>query len=135
TGESRREFLIAGIALWQAASPRARQTRQVQNKSPQQENGLVFLDARRRDIVRLLMDRIVPADERSAGAAGAKVDEYIDFVLQHADANFQNAWWEGLDRFGQAIGSKEGPAIDAFLAEQARGEFSPRTTNERFFVY
>jgi hypothetical protein len=77
----------------------------------------------------------VPADERSSGAIGAKVDEYIDFVLQHADATFQTAWREGLDRFGEAIGSKAAPAIDAFLAEQARGEFSPRTDDERFFVY
>lgn len=135
SGESRREFLIAGIALWQAASLRARQARQIQGNNRNEESGLVFLDARRRDILRRLMDRIVPADERSSGAIGARVDEYIDFVLQYADAKFQAAWREGLDRFGKAIGSKRGPAIDSVLAEQARGEFSPRTGDERFFVY
>ncbi len=135
TDESRREFLIAGIGLWQAASSRAQEERQKKGKSSQQEGGLVFLNAHRRDILTRLMDRIVPADERSTGAVGAKVDEYIDFVLQHADANFQNAWREGLDRFGVAIGSKTGAAIDAILAEQARNEFSPRTEDERFFVY
>jgi gluconate 2-dehydrogenase subunit 3-like protein len=135
TDESRREFLIAGIGLWQAASLRAQQERRKSGKNSQQESSLVFLNARRRDILRRLMDRIVPADERSTGAAGARVDEYIDFVLQHADANFQNAWREGLDRFGIAIDSKEGPAIDGFLVEQARNEFSPHTDDERFFVY
>ncbi len=135
SGESRREFLIAGIGLWQAASLRAQQERSARPESSQQGKGLVFLDAHRRDILRRLMDRIVPADERSAGAVGARVDEYIDFVLQHADGTFQNAWWEGLDRYGMAIGTQEGPAIDAFLAEEARGEFSPRTDDERFFVY
>jgi gluconate 2-dehydrogenase gamma chain len=133
--ESRREFLISGIALWQAASLRARQTRQIPPKHFHQEGGLVFLDARRREILRPLMDRIVPADERSGGAVGAGVDEYIDFVLQHADAKFQATWREGLDRFGEAIGSERGSAIDSFLSEQARGEFSPGTDDERFFVY
>jgi hypothetical protein len=135
SGESRREFLIAGIGLWQAASLCAQQERQKNGKSSQQESGLVFLDAGRRNILRRLMDRIVPADERSTGAVGARVDEYIDFVLQHADATFRHTWREGLDRYGTAIGDKEGPAIDAFLAEQARNEFSPRTDDERFFVY
>jgi hypothetical protein len=135
SNESRREFLIAGIALWRAASLRAQQERKVQPKNSHEAGGLVFLDARQRDILRRLMDRIVPADERSSGAIGAKVDEYIDFVLQHADTTFQNAWREGLDRYGAAIGAKEGPPIDAFLTEQARGEFSPRTDDERFFVY
>jgi Gluconate 2-dehydrogenase subunit 3 len=135
SSESRRRFLIAGIALWRTASLRARQARQMQPQYSHEEGGLVFLDARRRDILRRLMDRIVPADERSSGAIGAKVDEYVDFVLQHADAKFQNTWRQGLDRFGEAIGSKQGPTIDAFLAKEARGEFSPRTDDERFFVY
>lgn len=135
SNESRREFLIAGIALWRAASLRAQQEREVQPKKSYEESGLVFLDARQHDILRRLMDRIVPADERSSGAIGARVDEYIDFVLRHADAKFQSTWRKGLDRFGEAIGPKQGAAIDSFLAEQARGEFSPRTDDERFFVY
>lgn len=135
SNESRREFLIAGVALWQAASLRAQEARQDRPKGAHKEGGLVFLDARRRDILKRLMDRIVPADERSGGAVGAGVDEYIDFVLQQADAKFQSVWREGLDRFGEAIGSERGSKIDGFLAEQARGEFSPRTDDERFFVY
>lgn len=81
------------------------------------------------------MDRIVPADTLSAGAIGAHVDEYIDFVLVHADPTFQNAWREGLDRFGTAIESEDNAGIDNFLAKQAQGEFAPRTDDERFFVY
>ncbi len=133
--ESRREFMVTAAGLWQAASLRAKQQRQANPATSKQDKGLLFLDTRRREILRRLMDRIVPADGRSTGAIGAKVDEYIDFVLVHADANFQNAWRTGLDRFGMAIESREGPGIDAFLAQQARGEFSPRTDDERFFVY
>jgi hypothetical protein len=135
TGESRREFLVAAISLWQAAALRAQEQRLTNPATSRQNNGFVFLDARGREVLRRLMDRIVPPDERSGGAIGAKVDEYIDFVLGHADAPLQDAWRKGLDRYGRAIESKDGAGIDAFLADQARSEFSPHTENEQFFVY
>jgi hypothetical protein len=114
------------VGLWQAASARA----QVHNKT----NGRVFLNPDQHAVLLRLMDRFVPADESSAGAAGAGVDEYIDFVLLHADPTLQSAWRNGLDRYGASLHSKTGYGIDAFLAQQARGEFSPATDDERFFV-
>jgi hypothetical protein len=131
----RREFLAVALSLWKAASLRAHQGLGTDPRSSAKYKDFVFFDERRRGILRRLMDRIVPPDERSAGAVGAEVDKYIDFVLAHADPVLQKAWREGLDRFGLAIGSKEGPDVDAFLSKQAGGEFSPRTENERFFVY
>jgi hypothetical protein len=130
----RREFLAVAVSLWKVASLRAQQDLRADSSSRKYKD-FIFFDEHRRDILRRLMDRMVPPDERSAGAAGAEVDKYIDFVLAHADPALQKAWREGLDRFGLAIGSKEGPGIDAFLSEQAAGEFSPRTDDEGFFVY
>jgi Gluconate 2-dehydrogenase subunit 3 len=132
---SRREFLAAAIALWQAASLRAQQQRQATFVTPQHGGTLLFLDIPRRDVLRRLMDCVVPADERSAGAVGAHVDEYIDFVLFHADSKLQDIWRRGLDRYGEAIQSENAAGIDAFLARQARSEFSPQTEEEQFFVY
>lgn len=132
---SRREFLAAGLALWQAASLRAGQQGQESRAASRQEDGLVFLNARRREVLRLLMDRIVPADARSAGAAGAQVDDYIDFVLPHADPELQEIWQQGLDRYGSAIQSESAAGIDRFLTRQAAAEFSPQTEDERFFVH
>jgi hypothetical protein len=123
------------MALWQAASLRAGQQRQPHRAASRQEDGLVFLNPRRREVLRLLMDSIVPADNRSAGAAGAQVDEYIDFVLYHADPELQEIWRRGLDRYGSDIQSENAAGIDAFLTRQAGAEFSPQTEDERFFVY
>lgn len=134
-GESRREFLVAAMALWQAASLRAQQQRRINTASPPQVKGFLFLDPRRREILRQVMARIVPADERSTGAVGAEVDEYIDFVLYNGNPTLQGIWRKGLDRYGVAIQFKADDAIDEFLAVQSRHEFSPRTEDDEFFVY
>lgn len=134
TRESRREFLAVVIGLWQAASLRAQQQRKFATGS-KQEQVVTFLSPRQREILRRLMDRIVPGDDRSTGAMGARVDEYIDFVLVHGKPMLQEAWRRGLDRYGAAITGKDAAAIDEFLAQQARGEFAAHIENERFFVY
>jgi hypothetical protein len=118
TNESRRSFLMTAVALWQAASIRAQQ---------QKQRGR-FLNPQQHEVLLRLMDKLIPADERSGGAVGAKVDEYIDFVLLHADPPLQAAWRNGLDSYGRATD------LDTFLNKQARAEFSPATEDERFFV-
>jgi len=80
------------------------------------------------------MSRIIPADDRSAGAVGAKVDEYIDFILSHADPALQETWRGGLDRYGRATAGLNAEEIDAFLAKHARHEFAPVDEDEQFFV-
>ncbi len=137
SSESRRGFVCTVVVgLWQAASARARQ----QNQTTPLRNSATaktpaFLNPLQRGVLVRLMDRMIPADERSAGAVGAKVDEYVDFILLHADPALQRAWRDGLDSYGIAIAAKDGAGIDDFLTQQARREFSPATESERFFVY
>ena len=135
TGESRRDFLAAVIGLWHAAALRAQEQSRGIGSTLKQERSATFLNERERETLCKLMDRIVPADERSSGALGARVDEYVDFVLLHADQSLQDAWRKGLEGFGSAISGRDAAGIDDFLAEQARREFTAQTANERFFVY
>src|SRR5581483_9395181 len=128
TDSSRREFLVTTLGLWQAASLRAH----ADPRYTQARSGLVFLDEHRSQTLRRLMDRMIPVDSRSAGAVGAKVDDYIDFVLAHADPELQSTWRTGLDRYAAAIKSKDDAAVDSFLRQQAKAEFSPRTSDEQF---
>jgi hypothetical protein len=129
-GESRRTFLFAVVGLWQAASARA----QLHSKANGRDPGLVFLTPAQHELLLRLIDRFVPADERSAGAVGAKLDEYIDFVLLHADPTMQSSWRKGLTNYAVHLKSKPAAEIDEFLATQARSEFSPETEDDRFFV-
>lgn len=133
TTETRRDFLAITIGLWQAASLRAQQNKAA--TTPNEQQGTTFLNSSQREVLRRLMDRIVPGDERSAGALGSGVDEYIDFVLLHADSTLQETWRSGLNRYGAAIANKNAAGIDKFLAKQAEREFSPSTDDEKFFVY
>lgn len=86
---SRREFLRETAALWAAAALRAHEHQHAQSPDAKTLYKFVSLDGEERRTLRVLMDRIVPADDRSSGAVGACVDEYIDFILAHADAGDQ----------------------------------------------
>jgi Gluconate 2-dehydrogenase subunit 3 len=134
--ESRRDFLIMAVALWQGASARAQEHRHAASGSAAAATPyrFVFLDPGERRTLRLVMDRMVPADERSAGAVGARVDEYVDFVLAHADHATCAIWRNGLGRYGRALRGKAPGAIDRFLNKQSGGEFVPRSEDEQFFV-
>jgi len=132
---SRRSFLLAAAALWQSSRLRAYQHRHElepgQNQNPYRFS---FLDDVQRGTLRSLLSRIVPADERSTGAVGAKVDQYVDFVLSHADNTTKDLWRNGLTRYAAAIGGKTSDGIDLFLEEQSQHEFAPKTADQIFFV-
>jgi hypothetical protein len=130
---TRREFLLAAGALWRAAVASARQHHQLAPASVQPYT-FTFLEPGSRETLRTLMDRIAPADERSAGAVGARVDEYIDFILTHAERALQQQWQTGLIRYRASIQGHSPMDVDAFLTKQAENEFRPRTEDERFFV-
>ena len=132
--QSRREFVSAAAALWSTAALRAQQHQHAHPSSGKAPYKFSFFDAGERRTLRVLMDRIVPADERSSGALGACVDEYVDFILLHADAPLQETWHKGLERYGEAIAGKSLDQVDQFLEQQARNEFSPATDEEAFFV-
>jgi hypothetical protein len=132
---SRREFIVAAGVLWQQAVVRAQQHHGEHSSAPQSaQYTFSYLDQPRREALRRLMSRIIPADGRSGGAIGAKVDEYIDFILSHAAPALQETWRSGLDRYGRATAGLNAEEIDAFLSKHARNEFAPVNENERFFV-
>jgi hypothetical protein len=132
--QSRREFLATAAALWSAAVLRAQQHQHAHPSNKKAPYTFGFLDANERRTLRGLMDRIVPADDRSSGAVGACVDEYVDFILVHADPPLQETWSKGLKGYGEAIAGNNLDEVDRFLEQQARNEFSPATDNEAFFV-
>jgi Gluconate 2-dehydrogenase subunit 3 len=93
--QSRREFLAKAAALWSAAALRAQEHQHAHPADKEAPYQLAFLEGEERRTLRNLMDRIIPADDRSSGALGACVDEYIDFILGHADAPLQETWHKG----------------------------------------
>jgi len=131
---SRREFLAAAAALWSAAALRAQQHQHAHPLEERSPYKFAFFDGEERKTLRVLMDRIVPADNRSAGALGACVDEYVDFILVHADAALQETWRKGLKRYGEAIARNSPDEVDRFLEQQAHNEFAPVTDDEAFFI-
>lgn len=131
---SRREFLREAAALWAAAALRAHEHQHAESAAEGTLYKFAFLDGQQRKTLRTLMDRIVPADDRSSGALGACVDEYIDFILVHADTTLQETWHKGLKRYGDAVSGDGATDVDQFLEKQARNEFAPATEDEAFFV-
>lgn len=145
---SRRDVLAVASALWAQAVARAQvdvNAAQRQIDREQHKHGPAaelkqptykyeFLSDREQRTLRVLADRLIPADERSGGAKAARVDEYIDFVLGHAEAQLQKTWRSSLVRLEKAVRGKAPSRIDAYLETLAANEFSPRTQDEQFFV-
>ena len=132
--QSRREFLATAAALWSGAVLRAQEHQHAHPPNEKTPYSFAFLNAGERKTLRVLMDRIVPADDRSSGALGACVDEYVDFILVHAEAPLEQTWHEGLKRYGEAIAGNSSSEVDTFLQQQARNEFSPANDDEVFFI-
>lgn len=88
-----------------------------------------------------MCERIVPADDTSAGARAARVNEYIDFVLSISPDATRQTWREGLaainkksrDMFGKDFaGATEQQQVE-LLTEISKNERAPKTPEERFF--
>jgi len=109
---NRREFLL----LWAQAA------------AAQSPPGGKFLDGAERETLRRAAAILVPATERSGGAAAAGVENYIDFVLSKSPEKLRNEWRAGLKTLGAAKN------LEAMLASLAKREFSPRTRDDWFFV-
>ncbi len=127
--------MLATAALWQAAVLRAQE--HSHSSEPAHEAtpyNFVFFKEDQKETLRLLMAQLIPADERSPGAEGAKVDEYIDFVLLHADPQVQKTWSTGLARYRAATAGKSAAEVHSFLEKQALQEFAPASDDETFFV-
>lgn len=122
---TRRGFLELAAAWWSAAVLRAHE-HATPAAIPADGYSFRFLQPREVETLRRLAALMIPADERSGGAGAAKVEEYVDFVLSHAQPALQARWRSGLKRFRRFD--------EARLRRAAANEFAPRTTEERFFV-
>ena len=90
----------------------------------------------------VLVEAIIPTDERSPGAKEARVADYIDLLLSESDPEVALRWMGGLAaldhnamaRFGAAFASLDAAQLDAILADISRNERDPTTPLEEFFV-
>jgi hypothetical protein len=90
----------------------------------------------------VLVDAIIPTDERSPGAKQARVADYIDLLLSESDRQLTLQWLGGLaaldaeamSRFRAPFGKLGAGQIDAILQTISRNEKAPQTPLETFFV-
>jgi Gluconate 2-dehydrogenase subunit 3 len=90
----------------------------------------------------VLVDAIIPADERSPGARDARVVDYIDLLLSEADAEVKQQWFDGLAavdaeasaQSGAPVAKLQAPQVEALLTAISVNERAPQTAAERFFV-
>lgn len=129
---SRREFLIA-LALWRQALLVA-QSHAHSARIQSAPYRLAFFTANEARVLAAVAGRIIPADERSGGAAAAHVEEYIDFIVSHGAADLQKFWRESVARITPRVNGRSPEEIDAYLTEIARNEFAPKNRDDEFFV-
>lgn len=120
---SRRDFL----ALWAQAAFAAHQ-HSTSSATPAGPYRFRVFSEGEVQTLRRVSAILIPADERSGGAAAARVEEYIDFIASYGELSLQQEWHDGLKKLGSAKNA------EAELRKLARNEFSPRTKDERFFV-
>jgi hypothetical protein len=92
--------------------------------------------------LQLLVDAIIPTDERSPGAKQARVADYIDLLLSEADRELTLQWIGGLAaldadavlRFQAPFARLSATQVDLILQTISRNEKAPRTLLETFFV-
>ena len=90
----------------------------------------------------LLVDAIIPTDDRSPGAKQARVADYIDLLVSEGDRRLSLEWLGGLAALdGEAVARFRAPfakltaaQVDAILQTISRNEKSPQTPLEEFFV-
>jgi hypothetical protein len=90
----------------------------------------------------LLVDAIIPTDERSPGARDARVADYIDLLLSESDTEVRQQWFDGLAavdaeasaRNGTPVAKLSAAQVEALLTAISANERAPQTAAERFFV-
>lgn len=92
--------------------------------------------------LQVLVEAIIPTDERSPGAKDARVADYIDLLLSESDEERVLQWMGGLAALNQETASRfrlpfvglDPSQIDSVLADISRNERDPVTPLEHFFV-
>lgn len=90
----------------------------------------------------VLVEAIIPADERSPGAKAARVADYIDLLLSESDDEVALQWMGGLAalnreaalRFRRPFAGLDTAQVDSVLAAISQNELDPGTPLEHFFV-
>jgi hypothetical protein len=90
----------------------------------------------------MLVDAIIPTDDRSPGAKQARVADYIDLLLSEVDRELTLQWIGGLAamdadavlRFGVPFAKLNANQVDLILQTISRHEKAPQTPLETFFV-
>lgn len=106
-----------------------------------QPAALRFFTAAQHTTVDALTEVIIPADDRSPGARAARVADYLDFILNEAPAEAQQAWRDGLaaldaastSQYGQPFAGLTADQQVAVVTEASRNEERPTTPLEKFF--
>jgi hypothetical protein len=88
-----------------------------------------------------LLEALIPADERSAGAREARVAAYVDLLLEESPEETRAAWRSGLAlveaeaqaRFGASFPRLTPDHQEALLTEMSRNEAAPQSALEAFF--
>ncbi len=125
---TRRAFLATAAAWWSQAVEAAHQhTAAPSTRAPYKFR---FLQPKQVSTLQTIAAVILPADERSGGAAAAKVEEYIDFILFHGAPALKSSWNKGLI----AYSGKSSAEVTTLLTEASAGEFAPVTEKQKFFV-
>ncbi len=92
--------------------------------------------------VDVLVDAIIPTDERSPGAREARVADYIDLLLSEVDADVRQQWADGLAAVDAAAVAQAGAPVakltaaqvEALLTTISANERDPQTAAEKCFV-
>jgi hypothetical protein len=131
---------LGAFAVWpylSDASAAAFATLQAAQAPPQ----LAFLTAGQYRTLDALTDAIIPADDHSPGARGARVADYIDLLLAESDEPTQRSWTAGLAlldadarrRFKNAFVDLDAAQAESLLTDISKNEAAPRTPLEEFF--
>jgi hypothetical protein len=94
------------------------------------------------ETLEVLVDAIIPTDDRSPGAKQARVADYIDLLLSEVDRELTLEWFGGLaaldvdamSRFRAPFSRLSAQQVDTILQHISRNERTPRTPLETFFV-
>ncbi len=108
------------------------------NAAPQ----LKVLSPSQFETLEVLVDAIIPTDDRSPGAKQARVADYVDLLLSEGDRQLALQWMGGLAaldaeataRFRVPFSGLGADRVDAILQTISRNEKSPQTVLETFFV-
>jgi hypothetical protein len=112
-----------------------------QIRRPEQSYQLRFFTPEEDRTIVELTERIIPADERSPGAAAARVNEFIDLMVSESSEMIRQQWRQGLaainamsrEMFGRDFADASLEEQNRLLAKISRNELSPKTAQEHFF--